>query len=101
MQNQIYYKFDLLDTNSLIGSSALAALLIGGLYLRRIHEEIGIKFSFYNRQELNKEIALGFPLIKIRTIAMVKNIRTEIKAGKPKKQAIAIALNKAGKSKKK
>lgn len=33
--------------------------------------------------------------------AVSKNIKTEIKAGKPKKQAIAIALNKAGKSKKK
>lgn len=30
-----------------------------------------------------------------------KNIKTEIKAGKPQKQAVAIALNKAGKSKKK
>ena len=29
------------------------------------------------------------------------NIRKEIKAGKPQKQAIAIALKKAGKSKKK
>lgn len=29
------------------------------------------------------------------------NIRKEIKAGKPRKQAIAIALDKAGKSKKK
>lgn len=29
------------------------------------------------------------------------NIRTEMKAGKPQKQAIAIALDKAGKSKKK
>lgn len=29
-----------------------------------------------------------------------KNIRTEIKAGKPRKQAIAIALNKAGKLRK-
>ena len=28
------------------------------------------------------------------------NIRTEIKAGKPQKQAIAIALSKAGKSRK-
>lgn len=30
-----------------------------------------------------------------------QNIRTEIKAGKPKDQAIAIAMSKAGKSKKK
>jgi hypothetical protein len=29
------------------------------------------------------------------------NIRTEMKSGKPQKQAIAIALNKAGKAKKK
>lgn len=30
-----------------------------------------------------------------------QNIRTEMKSGKPQKQAIAIALSKAGKSKKK
>lgn len=30
-----------------------------------------------------------------------ENIKTEIEAGKPQKQAVAIAMNKAGKSKKK
>ena len=30
-----------------------------------------------------------------------KNIKTEMKAGKPQKQAVAIALSKAGKSNKK
>lgn len=42
------------------------------------------------------------PLKKGRSKKVVSdNIRTEIAAGKPKDQAIAIALNKAGKSKKK
>jgi hypothetical protein len=30
-----------------------------------------------------------------------KNIKTEMKAGKPQKQAVAIAMSKAGKAKKK
>jgi hypothetical protein len=32
---------------------------------------------------------------------IAQNIKTERKAGKPQKQAVAIAMNKAGKSKKK
>ena len=40
------------------------------------------------------------PLLKGRSKKVVsKNIATEIRAGRPRKQAIAIAMRKAGKSK--
>ena len=42
------------------------------------------------------------PLKKGRSNRIISaNIRTEIRAGKPKKQAIAIAFSKAGRSRKK
>ena len=41
------------------------------------------------------------PLVKSSSKnAMRKNIKAEMAAGKPQKQAVAIALNKAGKSRK-
>jgi len=42
------------------------------------------------------------PLLKGKSKEVVsQNIKTEMKAGKPQKQAVAIAMSKAGKSRKK
>ena len=42
------------------------------------------------------------PLVKGKSpAAFAKNIKTEMKAGKPKKQAVAIAYSEAGEAKKK
>ena len=54
----------------------------------------------YDRVELAKQRSTGMPLKKGKSRkAMSANIRTEVRAGKPQKQAVAIAYNVARKSK--
>ena len=54
-----------------------------------------------DEEAIQEEGLLKMPLKKGSSKNVVsENIKTEINAGKPQKQAVAIAMNKAGKSKK-
>lgn len=65
--------------------------------LRKTADEFGVSKSTIHRKVKGNNM----PLDKSGSKTSVgKNIKTEMKAGKPKKQAIAIAYNTAGKSKK-
>ena len=57
--------------------------------------------AFPNLQKREPENPRGIPVAPNSVAGYFVDYRTEIKAGKPKKQAIAIALSKAGKSRKK
>lgn len=59
----IYWITDVLNAGSLIASLTLASATIGSLMFFRIYREIGIHFQLFKRQDLAKEIKLGFPLV--------------------------------------
>ena len=59
----IYFSLHIIDINLLIGSQALAALLISLSFIFVILKEIGFVFITYNRKNLIKDIKLGFPLV--------------------------------------
>lgn len=59
----IYWITDVLNAGSLIASLTLACATIGSLMFLRIYREIGVHFQLFKRQDLAKEIKLGFPLV--------------------------------------
>jgi hypothetical protein len=67
-----------------------------------IAEQLGVSIAFVKQTAHQAcERILGMPLKSGSSKAVVSaNIKTEIAAGRPQKQAVAIALSKAGKSKK-
>ncbi len=58
-----YLITDVLNTGSLIVSLTIASATIGSLIFRRMYKEIGVHFQLFKRQDLAREIKLGFPLV--------------------------------------
>ena len=59
----IFWTTTVLNAGSLIASLTIASALTGSLLFFWIYREIGIQVQGFKRQELSKEIRLGFPLV--------------------------------------
>jgi len=67
----IYWITNVLNAGSLIASTTIASALIGSLLFLRLYREIGIRFPPFHRQDLGKEIRLGFPMVLAYVVDVV------------------------------
>lgn len=58
-----YWITDVLNAGSLIAAITIASATIGSLMFLQIRREIGVHFQLFKRQDLPKEIRLGFPMV--------------------------------------
>ena len=70
----IYWSTDVLNAGSLITSTTVASAMIGGLLFLRLWREIGIKLPALNRQDLSREIQVGFPMVLAYLVDVVLSV---------------------------
>jgi O-antigen/teichoic acid export membrane protein len=69
-----YWTTTVLNAGSLMAALTIASALTGILLFIRIYREIGIKFQGFKRQELSKEIRLGFPLVLAYLVDVILSV---------------------------
>ncbi len=70
----VYWITDVLNAGLLILSLTIASAAVGCLTFLRIYREIGIRFELFKRQDLVKEIKLGFPLVLVYLVDVIISV---------------------------
>lgn len=70
----VYWITDVLNAGSLFVSLTIASAAIGCWTFLRIYREIGIRFQLFKRQDLAKEIKLGFPLVLVYLVDVILSV---------------------------